>query len=96
MSTEAHLIKVVDTAPTNNMRADEIAIETAKTGTVTAVIIVMSIILRRSVSQRVLILETRSLLAKIWKVPISQRKFPRDHKAFLRTQEKAGYQKIRA
>jgi hypothetical protein len=43
LSTEAHLIKVVDTAPSNNMTADEITIETAKTGTVTVVVALMSI-----------------------------------------------------
>jgi hypothetical protein len=30
MSTEARMIKVADTDPSKNMRADEIAIETAK------------------------------------------------------------------
>ncbi len=43
LSTEPHTIKVVGTAPRNNMRADEIAIKTAKTGKVTAVFAVMSI-----------------------------------------------------
>jgi hypothetical protein len=43
MSTEAQPIKVVKTAPSKNMRADEIAIETAKTGKVTTVVAVMSI-----------------------------------------------------
>ncbi len=32
MSTEAHQIRVGDTAPSNNMRADEIANETTNTG----------------------------------------------------------------
>jgi hypothetical protein len=45
MSTEACPISVVDTAPSKNMRADEIAIETAKTGKVTAVVAAMSIFL---------------------------------------------------
>jgi hypothetical protein len=43
LSTEAHPIKVNKTAPSNNMRADKIAIETAKTGKMTAVVAVMSI-----------------------------------------------------
>jgi hypothetical protein len=38
MSTEPHPIKVANTAPNNNMRANEIAIETAKTGKVSAVL----------------------------------------------------------
>ncbi len=45
LSTESHPIKVANTAPSNNMRADEIMIETAKTGKVTAVVVVMSIFL---------------------------------------------------
>ncbi len=42
LSTETHPIKVTNTAPSNNMRADEIAIETAKAGKVTAVVAIMS------------------------------------------------------
>jgi hypothetical protein len=47
MSTEACLIEVVDTAPSKNMSADEIAIETAKTDKVTAVDAVMSIFCKK-------------------------------------------------
>ncbi len=36
LSTEPHPIKVTNTAPSETMRTDEIAIETAKTGKVTA------------------------------------------------------------
>ncbi len=43
MSTEPHPIKVADTAPCEPTRADEIAIKTAKTGKVTAVVAAMSI-----------------------------------------------------
>jgi hypothetical protein len=39
-------MKVVYTAPSNNMRADKVATETAKTGKVTAVVAVMSIFCR--------------------------------------------------
>jgi hypothetical protein len=42
LSTEPSPIKVANTAPSKTMRADEIAIETAKTGKVTAVVAVMS------------------------------------------------------
>jgi hypothetical protein len=38
MSTEACPIKVGNTAPSKNMRADEIAVETVNTGKVTAVV----------------------------------------------------------
>jgi hypothetical protein len=43
LSTEPHPNKVANTAPSETTRADEIAIETAKTGKVTAVVAVMSI-----------------------------------------------------
>jgi hypothetical protein len=42
LSTEPHPIKVVDTAPIETMRANEILIETAKTSKVTAVVTMMS------------------------------------------------------
>jgi hypothetical protein len=47
VSTEPHPIKVVNTAFSNYMRADEIAIETAKTGKVTAVVTIMSIFCKK-------------------------------------------------
>jgi hypothetical protein len=43
MSTEPCLIKVVTTAPSENMRANEITIETTKTSKVTVVVMVLSI-----------------------------------------------------
>ncbi len=43
MSTEPHLIKVANTAPSETTRANEAAIEIAKTGKVTVVVAVMSI-----------------------------------------------------
>jgi hypothetical protein len=43
LSTEPRPIKVANTAPSETARANEIAIETAKTGKVTAVVAVMSI-----------------------------------------------------
>jgi hypothetical protein len=42
-STDPCLIKVATTAPSDTTRADGIAIKTAKTGKVTAVVAVMSI-----------------------------------------------------
>jgi hypothetical protein len=44
LSTEPRPIKVVDTAPSETTRTNEIAIETAKTGKVIAVVAVMSIL----------------------------------------------------
>jgi hypothetical protein len=43
LSTEPRPIKVANTAPSETTRADEVAIETAKTSKVTAVVAVMSI-----------------------------------------------------
>jgi hypothetical protein len=43
LSTEPHPIKVANTAPSETTRADEVAIETAKTGKVTVMVTVMSI-----------------------------------------------------
>jgi hypothetical protein len=40
LSTEPRLIEVANTAPSETTRADEVAIETAKTGKVTAVVLV--------------------------------------------------------
>jgi hypothetical protein len=47
LSTEPCPIKVINTAPSNNMRAGEIANETAKTGKVVAVVAVMSIFCKK-------------------------------------------------
>ncbi len=47
MSHKPHPIKVVDTALSETMKADQIAIETAKTGKVTAVVTLMSIFSRK-------------------------------------------------
>ncbi len=44
LSTEPRPIKVVDTAPSETMRANEIAIKTAKTSKITAVVAVRSIL----------------------------------------------------
>ncbi len=49
-STEHHQIKVTSTAPSDNMRANVIPIETAKTGKVTAVVVVMSIFCKKRCS----------------------------------------------
>ncbi len=47
LSSETHLIKVVNTAPSKSMRADEIVIETANTNKVTVVVAVMSVFCRK-------------------------------------------------
>jgi hypothetical protein len=52
MSTTAHPIKVINTAPSKTTRADEIAIETAKTSKVSAVVAVMSVFCRKKCKLR--------------------------------------------
>jgi hypothetical protein len=46
-STEPRPIKVADTAPSETMKADEVGIETAKTGKVTPVVVMMSIFTKK-------------------------------------------------
>ena len=90
-STEPRPIKVANTAPSEFTRADEVAIGTAKTSKVTAVVTVMSIFSEKDASCGALITEMRSLLAKRGKVQIFRREIPVGQEAFLRNYEKAGY-----
>jgi hypothetical protein len=60
------------------MRADEIAIETAKTSKVTPVVVVISIFCKKCAICRALIPGTRSFLTKRRKVQILWRKIPAD------------------
>jgi hypothetical protein len=83
LSTEPCLIKVINTAPCNNVRANETVIETTKASKVTAVVVVMSIFLKIGAICGALIPGPRSFIAKRWKVPISWRKIPADQKTFL-------------
>ncbi len=84
MSTEPHPIKVIDTAPSENIRVDEIAIETAKAGKVThGGHDEEHFLAKKDASRRALIPETRSFLAKRRKMPISRRKIPTDQETFL-------------
>jgi hypothetical protein len=77
LSTEPHPIKVATTAP-DNIRADEIAINTAKTGKVTAVVTVMSIFCRERCNSQNAKSRDKKLLAKRQKVPNYQREIPSD------------------
>ncbi len=77
-------IKVANTALSETMKADEIATETAKTGKVTVVVRVMSILVEKDANCRALISEMRSLLAKRQKEPIFWRKVPADQEALLK------------
>ncbi len=52
LSTESRPIKVPNTAPSNITRANEIAIETAKTSKVTAVVAAMSIFCKKKCKLR--------------------------------------------
>ncbi len=77
-------IKVVNTALSETMKADEIASKAAKTGKVTAVVAVMSILRKRDANRGALISEMRGLLSKRQKEPIFWRKIPADREAFLK------------
>jgi hypothetical protein len=78
LSSEPHPIKVTNTALSETTRADEIVIKTAKTGRVTAVDAVMSILVKKDASCRALIMEMRRFFTIRQKVPISRRKTPAD------------------
>ncbi len=93
MSHKPRPIKIVETALSVAMKADEIAKETTKTRKVTTVVAVMSIFFFFSANCRALFSEMRGLLAKERKEPIFCRKIPADHKTFLKKQEKVGYQR---
>ncbi len=84
MSHKPHSIKVVDTALIETLKADQIVIETAKTGKVTAVVAVLSILVEKDANCGALISEMRGLLAKRQKEPIFRRKIPADQEAFLK------------
>jgi hypothetical protein len=70
LTTEPWPIKITNTAPSETTRADEIAIETAKTGKVTAVVVVIAFLVKKDASCKVLIAKMKSLLAKRWKESI--------------------------
>jgi hypothetical protein len=78
LSHKPRLIKAANTAFSETTKADQIAIRTAKTGEVTAVVAVMSIFSRKDANCRALISKMRSLLAKRQKEPIFRRKIPLD------------------
>ena len=93
MSHKPRPIKVVETALSVAMKADEMAQETAKTKKVTTVVAVMSIFKRKNANCGALFSEMRGLLAKERKEPIFRRKIPADRETFLKNQEKVGYQR---
>jgi hypothetical protein len=92
LSTEPRPIKVVNTAPSENIRANEIAIETAKTGEVTAAVTVMSNLCKKCNSGSAYSGDKKLSLQKA-NMSISQRKIHKDREAFLRIQGEAGYQR---
>ena len=90
MSHKPRPIKVIETALSIAIKADEIAKETAKTGKVTAVVVAMSIFKKKSANRGALFSEVRGLLTKEQKEPILCRKFPANCETFLKKQEKVG------
>ena len=65
MSHKPRPIKVVDTALSETMKADQIASETTKTGEVTAVVAVMSIFKKKNANCGTLISEMRGCGARL-------------------------------
>ncbi len=78
MSTEPRLIKVRNTAPSETLAADEIAIETTTTGKETAVVAVMSIFSKKSCKLRSTNLGNEKPSCQKAEVPIFWRKIPPD------------------
>jgi hypothetical protein len=74
-SHKARPIKVIDTALSETMKADEIASKTAKTGKVTGR---GNKHKKKDANCGALVSEMRGLLAKRWKEPIFRRKIPAD------------------
>jgi hypothetical protein len=77
------MIKVINTAPSNTMRTDEIATETAKTIEVTAVVAVMSIFCKNKCKLQSANPGNEKPSCQ-GKVPIFWRKILADQETFLR------------
>jgi hypothetical protein len=93
-SHKPHPIKVVDTALSETMKADEIAIETAKTGKVTAVVAVMSIFSRKKCKLRSANLgNQRPSHQKAERANIPEENTRGLRSLLLKNQEKARYQR---
>ncbi len=83
-SHKSRPIKVANTALSETTKADEIAIKTVKTGKLTVVVAIMSILVEKDANCRALISEMRSLFAQRQKEPIFWRKIPTDREALLK------------
>jgi hypothetical protein len=75
------------------MRANEIPIETAKTGKVTAVVAMMSIFSEKKCNLRSANRGNEKPSCQLAERAHFQRKIPTDQETFLKNQEKAGYQR---
>jgi hypothetical protein len=91
LSHKPRPIKVVDTALSETMKADEIAKETRKTGKVTAVVTVMSIFKRKRCKLRSASLGNERPSRQKAERAIFCRKIPADCETFLKNQEKVRY-----
>ncbi len=94
LSTKARPIKVINnSAPSNNMRAEEIAIETTKPGKVTAVVTVISIFCRKKCKlQSANLGNEKPSCQKVESANILM-KIPANQATFLRKLEKTKYQR---
>jgi hypothetical protein len=86
-------IKVANTALSETTKADQIAIETAKTGKVTAVVAVVSIFSRKRCELWNANFGNEKPSRQKAERAIFQREMPADQEALLKNQEKARYQR---
>ncbi len=84
-------IKVIDTALSETMKTDEIASETAKTGKVTAVVVVMSIFSKKRCKLWSANLENEKPLHQKAESANFLEENTADQEALIKNQEKAGY-----
>jgi hypothetical protein len=86
-------MKVATTAPRETTRADEIAIETAKTGKVTVVVMVMSIFSEKRCKLRSANSRNEKLSCQKMEIAIFLEEIPADQETFFQKQEKVSYQR---
>jgi hypothetical protein len=94
LSTEPHPIKVTNTAPSETTRADEIAIKTAETGKVTAVVAMMSIFSKKDVICGALIPGMEAFSPKGKKCQFPGGKFPQTKKPFSENKKRPATKEI--
>ncbi len=96
-SHKPHLIKVANTALSETTKADEIAIKTAKTGKVTAVVMVISIFSKKRCKlQSANLTNEKTSCQKAERANFLEEKYPRIKKPFLEIKKRPDTKEIRA